>query len=88
MFRYKSGTSIGKKMKAERIYNKEMEKIAKSDATVFLVRRFLALVVETLKDEFGFGPVRLERFKERLELKLDCINFGNVDWEDILIENE
>ena len=88
MFRYKNGTSIGKRMKAERIYKKEMEKIAESDTAVFLVERFLAIVVETLKDEFGFGPVRLARFKERLELKLDCINFGNVDWEDILIENE
>ncbi|WP_311486581.1 hypothetical protein [uncultured Anaerococcus sp.] len=88
MFRYKSGTSIGKKMKAERVYNKEMEKIAESDTAVFLAKRFLAIVVETLKDEFGFGPVRLARFKERLELKLDCINFGNVNWEDILAENE
>lgn len=88
MFRYKNGTSIGKRMKAERIYKEEMSKIVESDTTVFLVERFLAVVVETLKDEFGFGPVRLERFKERLELKLDCINFGNVDWEDILTENE
>lgn len=69
MFRYKSGTSIGKKMKAERVYNKEMEKLAKSDATVFLVRRFLAIVVETLKDEFGFGPVRLTRFKEKTRIE-------------------
>lgn len=88
MFRYKNGTSIGKRMKAERIYKEEMSKIAESDTTVFLVERFLAVVVETLKDEFGFGPVRLARFKERLEVKLDCINFGNVDWEDILAENE
>lgn len=88
MFRYKGGTSIGKKMKAERIYKEEMSKIAESDTTVFLVERFLTIVVETLKDEFGFGPVRLERFKKRLEVKLDCINFGNVDWEDILAENE
>lgn len=88
MFRYKSGTSIGKKMKAERIYKEEMSKIAESDTTVFLVERFLAIVVETLKDEFGFGQVRLNRFKKRLEFKLDCINVGNVNWDDILIENE
>lgn len=84
MFRYKSGTSIGKKMKAERMYKKEMEKIAESD----IVEKFLAVVVETLKDEFGFGQVRLNRFKKRLEFKLDCINVGNVNWDDILIENE
>lgn len=88
MFRYKGGTSIGKKMKAERVYKEEMAKIAKSDTTVFLVERFLALVVETLKDEFGFGPVRLERFKKRLELKLDCINLDYVNWSDILKEND
>ena len=88
MFRYKNGTSIGSKMKAERVYKEEMKKVAESDATVYLVDNFLAVVVETLKDEFGFGPVRLARFKERLEFKLDCINFGNVDWEDILVENE
>lgn len=88
MFRYKRGTSIGQKMKAERVYKEEMGKIAESDTAVFLVERFLAIVVETLKDEFGFGPVRLKRFKERLEFKLDCINFGNVDWKDILEGNE
>ena len=88
MFRYKNGTSIGAKMKAERVYKEEMKKVAESDATVYLVDNFLAVVVETLKDEFGFGPVRLARFKERLEFKLDCINFGNVDWEDILTEND
>ncbi|WP_099321123.1 hypothetical protein [Anaerococcus sp. Marseille-P3625] len=88
MFRYKGGTSIGKKMKAERVYKEEMARIAKSDTTVFLVERFLALVVETLKDEFGFGPVRLERFKKRLELKLDCITLDYVNWSDILKEND
>lgn len=88
MFRYKSGISIGTKMKAERVYKEEMSKIAESDTAVFIAERFLAIVVETLKDEFGFGPVRLARFKERLEFKLDCINFGNVNWEDILAENE
>ena len=43
----------------------------------------MALVCETLSDEFGFGDVRLNRFRDRLMNKLDCINTDLVDFEDI-----
>lgn len=84
MFRYKSGTSIGKKMKAERVYKEEMAKIAESDTMVYLIKVFLSIACETLSDEFGFGKVRLERFRDRLEKKLDCINTDYVSVADIV----
>ncbi|MFR7760490.1 MAG: hypothetical protein ACLU1X_05890, partial [Peptoniphilus grossensis] len=52
-------------------------------ATRTLILNFLALSLETLHDEFGFGDKRLNQFKDRLENKLDCINNDYVKWEDI-----
>lgn len=49
-----------------------------------LVIKFLGLCMEALHDEFGFGDVRLRRFGERVEKKLDCINADYVTFSDIL----
>ena len=81
-FKFK-GLSPAQKMRSRRIYDKEVEKVAASNASTSLIESFLALVCETLYDEFGWGDVRLNRFKDRLQNKLDCINTDLVDFEDI-----
>lgn len=81
-FRFK-GLSPAQKMRSRRIYDKEVEKVAASNTSTSLIESFLALVCETLYDEFGWGDVRLNRFRERLMNKLDCINTDLVDFEDV-----
>ena len=81
-FKFK-GLSPAQKMRSRRIYDKEVEKVAASNTSTSLIESFLALVCETLHDEFGWGDVRLNRFRKRLMNKLDCINTDLVDFEDI-----
>ena len=81
-FKFK-GLSPAHKMRTRRLYDKEVEKVAASNTSTSLIESFLALVCETLYDEFGWGDVRLNRFRERLMNKLDCINTDLVDFEDI-----
>ena len=81
-FKYKNGSPYVKK-KLNQTYNKAVKDTAKSTATRTLILNFLALSLETLHDEFGFGDKRLNQFKDRLESKLDCINNDFVKWEDI-----
>ena len=49
-----------------------------------LVIKFLGLCIETLSDEFGFGNVRIKRFTDRVNDKIDCINADYVSFDDIL----
>ena len=81
-FRYKNGSPYVKK-KLNQTYNKAVKDTAKSTATRTLILNFLALSIETLHDEFGFGDIRINRYKDRLQSKLDCINNDYVKWEDI-----
>lgn len=81
-FQFK-GLSPGEKMRVRKMYDAEVQKVAASNTSTSLIESFLALVCETLYDEFGFGDVRLNRFKDRLQNKLDCINTDLVDFEDI-----
>lgn len=50
----------------------------------------MAMTLATLRDEFGFGAKRLQRYIERFEGKMDCINEDYVTWMDIVdnIEEE
>lgn len=48
----------------------------------------LALSTAVLRDEFGFGEKRLERFINRFNFKTDCMLEGYVDWVDILADLE
>ena len=81
-FKFK-GLSPAQKMRTRRLYDKEVKKVAASNTSTSLIESFLALACETLYDEFGWGDVRLNRFRERLMNKLDCINTDLVDFEDI-----
>lgn len=45
-------------------------------------RSMSALVCMVLHDEFGFSKVRLERFIERWNLKVDCLEDDMCSWAD------
>lgn len=44
--------------------------------------------IHVLHDEFGFGPSRIQRFMERFQEKADCLEHGNLDWDDIVKINQ
>jgi hypothetical protein len=48
--------------------------------TVDTVRILAAM---TLRDEFGFGKTRLDRFVQRFNLKTECLQEEYVTWEDM-----
>lgn len=48
----------------------------------------LAMAVGVLYSEFGFGKVRIERFKEAFELAADGLADGIVTWADICFNIE
>ena len=81
-FKFK-GLSPATKMRARRIYDEEVERAAVSTGTMNLVESLFAVACETLVDEFGWGDVRLNRFRKRLAFKIGCIASDHVDYESI-----
>ena len=51
-----------------------------------LVVEFLALTIEALRLEFGFGQKRVDRYTKRVDSLLDSVNMGYVSFEDLLNE--
>lgn len=81
-FKFK-GLSPANKMRARRIYDEEVERAAVSAGTMNLVESLFAVACETLVDEFGWGDVRLNRFRKRLAFKIECIASDHADYESI-----
>lgn len=44
----------------------------------------MVMAFMTLKDEFGFGNKRLERFQERFKTKTDCLAENYLTWQDMV----
>lgn len=51
-----------------------------------VVVEFLALTIEALRLEFGFGQKRVDRYTKRVDSLLDSVNMGYVSFEDLLNE--
>lgn len=47
------------------------------------IRTLLAMSVSSLRDEYGFGKERLQRFVDRFMKKTECLAAGWVTWKDI-----
>lgn len=47
------------------------------------IRTVLAMSLAVLRDEFGFGKARLQKFMDRFTEKSDCLSGGWVSWADI-----
>lgn len=42
----------------------------------------LACCMQVLHDDFGFGDVRMNRFKDRVQDQFDLVSEDYVDWSD------
>lgn len=51
-----------------------------------VVTQFLALTIEALRLEYGFGQKRIDRYTKRVDSLLDSVNLGYVSFEDLLDE--
>ena len=51
-----------------------------------VVVQFLALTIEALRLEFGFGQKRIDRYTKRVDSLLDSVNLDYVSFEDLLEE--
>lgn len=69
-----------RRLKKESVKKSDLQKIRDTD----LVVRFLAVCMQVLHDDFGFGATRIKRFGERVEDSLDCIGADYVSFGDIL----
>lgn len=71
---------------------KEIDNIAEyfrrenEEANRELVVKFLALTIEALRLEFGFGQKRVDRYTKRVDSLLDSVNLDYVSFEDLLDE--
>lgn len=74
------------------LHDKEIDNMAEyfrkenEDASRQVVVQFLALTVEALRLEFGFGQSRIDRYGARVNSLLDSVNLGYVSFEDLLAE--
>lgn len=51
-----------------------------------VVVQFLALTIEALRLEFGFGQKRVDQYTKRVNDLLDSVNLGYLSFEDLLDE--
>lgn len=61
---------------------KQIEKM-KSDATMRAAEITNLIPLLVLKDKFGFGKVRLERYLKHYEEAVDSFNKGYLDLKDV-----
>lgn len=51
-----------------------------------IVTQFLALTIEALRLEYGFGQKRIDRYTKRVDSLLDSVNLEYLSFEDLLDE--
>ena len=51
-----------------------------------VVVQFLALTIEALRLEYGFGQKRIDRYTKRVDSLLDSVNLEYLSFEDLLDE--
>lgn len=83
------------KRKYERSLNlssKELDNLAEhfrrenEDKNREVVVQFLALTIEALRLEYGFGQKRIDRYTKRVDSLLDSVNLDYLSFEDLLDE--
>lgn len=69
---------------------KEIKASAAKEAIEVSVKAMLGLPLIVLRDDFGFGKQRLERFEGRLIQQFKCFDEGYIDLETLkkVIEQE
>ena len=72
--------------------NKDIDDLAEhfrkenEEANRAVVTQFLALTVEALRLEFGFGQARIDRYTRKVNSLLDSVNLDYLSFEDLLEE--
>ncbi|MDD7044337.1 MAG: hypothetical protein PUI05_02745 [Peptoniphilaceae bacterium] len=72
--------------------NKDIDDLAEhfrkenEEANRVIVTQFLALTVEALRLEFGFGQKRIDRYTRKVNSLLDSVNLDYLSFEDLLEE--
>ena len=56
------------------------------EANRVIAAQFLALTVEALRLEFGFGQARIDRYTRKVNSLLDSVNLDYLSFEDLLEE--
>ena len=56
------------------------------EANRVIATQFLALTVEALRLEFGFGQSRIDRYTRKVNSLLDSVNLDYLSFEDLLDE--
>ena len=56
------------------------------EANRVIAAQFLALTVEALRLEFGFGQSRIDRYTRKVNSLLDSVNLDYLSFEDLLDE--
>lgn len=51
-----------------------------------IVTQFLALTIEALRLEFGFGQKRVDQYTKRVDSLLESVGLGYLSFEDLLEE--
>jgi hypothetical protein len=77
--------------KLNQIIEREMKDMLKKErdlAFEFNTEALLAVTMTALNDMHGFGEIRLNRIKKRIELKFDCIRERHASIEDHIKEAE
>ena len=70
------------KMMPSAVQRKDIEKF-ENEVKQNCLDTVLIMALINLRDEFEFGKVRLKRFKERFSLKTECLQDGDINWEDL-----
>ena len=72
--------------------NKDIDDLAEhfrkenEEANRVIAAQFLALTVEALRLEFGFGQARIDRYTRKVNSLLDSVNLDYLSFEDLLEE--
>ena len=72
--------------------NKDIDDLAEhfrkenEEANRVIAAQFLALTVEALRLEFGFGQARIDRYTKKVNSLLDSVNLDYLSFEDLLDE--
>ena len=72
--------------------NKDIDDLAEhfrkenEEANRVIAAQFLALTVEALRLEFGFGQTRIDRYTRKVNSLLDSVNLDYLSFEDLLDE--
>jgi len=53
-----------------------------AEIKAYLIKNMLVMSLMVLRDEYGFGASRLQRFKDRFMLKTDVLLDDYATWED------